>query len=123
MRLDLPSTGLGLAQGTLSDAEVATKVVRHFFEALIASDYEGANRVLPLGTAGLRQQFSTVKFLRIVSVGPATQGPESAIRKLSVPCTVEIEEDGQRKTVTLSGIQVHPLGGQPDRWAIQGLGD
>jgi len=122
-RLDLSATSLGLAQGPLTDEEVAAEVVRQFFEALIASDFEKASRLLPLGATRLKEQFSTVKFFRIVSVGPAASAAEAATRTFSVPCTIEIEEDGQKKTVTLGGVKVHPLGGQPDQWAIQSLGD
>lgn len=122
-RLDFAATDLGLAQDQLSDEEVAAAVVRQFLEALIAGDYEAANRLLPLGATRLKEQFGPVKFLRILSIGPATSAGEATTRGFSVPCTIEIEEDGEKKSVTLSGIKVHPLGGQPNRWAIQSLGD
>lgn len=122
-RLDLSATRLGLAQGPLSDEAVAIEVVRQFFEALMARDYGAANRFLPLGAAALKQQFDSVKVLRIVSVGPATRGPEPQTGAITVPCTIEIEENSQKKSITLSGIKVHRLGGQPDQWAIQGLGN
>lgn len=122
-RIDLSATDLGLEQSQLGDEEVATAVVRQFFECLIAADYEAASRLLPLGAASLRRQFGAVKVLRIVSVGPATRGPGAETRELTVPCAVEIEEGGKRSTVTLSGVRVQPLGAQPNRWAIQTLGD
>ncbi len=122
-RLDFAATDLGLAQGQLSDEEVAAAVVRQFFEALIAGDYDTAGRLLPLGAARLKEQFGPVKFLRIVSIGPATRSPGSETKELTVPCTIEIEEDGKRKSVTLNGVQVQPLAAQPTRWAIQTLGD
>lgn len=122
-RLDLSATDFGLPQGQRSDEEAATAVVRQFFESLIAADYEAASRLLPLSAASLKQQFGTVKLLRIVSVGPATQEPGAETRELNVPCTLEIEEDGQRSTVTLDSVRVQPLAAQTDRWAIQTLGD
>lgn len=122
-RLDLSTTSLGLARGPLSDEDVATEVVRQFFEALIARDYEAANRLLPLGVTRLQEQFSTVRFSHILSIGPATPAGKVTTRTFSVPCTIEIEENGEKKSVTLSGIKVRPLGGQPNRWAIRSLGD
>lgn len=122
-RLDFGATDIGLVQGQLSDEEAATKVVRQFFESLIAGDYDAAGRLLPLGASRLKQQFGPVKFLRIVSVGPATRSPGSETKELTVPCTIEIEEDGRRNSVTLNGVQVQTLAAQPTRWAIRTLGD
>jgi len=121
-RLDLASTNLGLAQETLSDEKVAAAVVCQFFESLIARDYDAAGRLFPFGADSLRQQFDSTKVLRIVSLGPAVPNPGSD-RKVTVPCTFEIEENGKRQLVTLKGITVQPLDAQPDRWMIQRLDD
>lgn len=122
-RYDLGSMDLGLAQGQLSDAEVATAVVRQFFEALIARDYATASRFLPpYGADALQQQYGAVKLLRIVSVGPAAP-TGSPSREIVVPCTIEFEENGKTSTATLQGLTVHPLGGQAARWTIQTLGN
>lgn len=121
-RLDFSAKDIGLAQERLSDEEVAIEVVRKFFESLIAGDYDAAGRLLPVDAARLKQQFGPVKFLRIVSVGPATRNPDEA-KELVVPCTIEIEEDGKRNAVTLNGVQVQPLAAQPTRWTIRTLGD
>ena len=121
-RLDLGGTDLGLVQGQLSDAEVATAVVRQFFEALIARDYDTAGRLLPFGADALKQQFGPIKFLRIVSLGPATTTGAPS-REVIVPCTIEIEQNGKSNAMTLKGITVHPLGAQAGRWTIQTLGN
>lgn len=121
-RLDLSGTDLGLAQGQLHDEEVATAVVRQFFESLIARDYDTAGRLLPFGAGALKQQFGGVKFLRIVSLGPAA-ATASPSREVVVPCTIEIEENGKSNAMTLKGITVHPLGAQAGRWTIQTLGN
>lgn len=122
-RLDFSATDIGLAQERLSDEEVATAVVRQFFESLIAGDYDAAGRLLPLGAARLQEQFGGAKFLRIVSIGPATRSPEPGDKKFIVPCTVEIEEDSKGGPVTLEGVQVGPLAAQPSRWIIRSLGN
>jgi len=122
-RLDFAATDLGLAQGQLSDEEVATAVVRKFFEALVAGDYDMAGRLLPMGAARLKEQFGGVKFLRIVSIGPTTRNRGAETREVTVPCTIEIEEDGKKSPVTLNGVEVQPLAAQPSRWTIKSLGN
>jgi hypothetical protein len=123
-RLNLGGVDLGLAQGQLSDEEVATQVVRQFFESLRAGDYDTASRLLPLGNAAaLKEQFGTVKILRIVSVGPATLLPGPGNKEMAVPCTIEYEENGKKSSLTLKGLQVQELPERPGRWMIQTLGD
>jgi hypothetical protein len=122
-RLDLGGTDLGLLQGQLSDVEVATAVVRRFFEALIARDYATASRFLPpYGADAIKQQCGSARVLRIVSVGPAAP-TGSPSREVVVPCTIEIEENGKSSSETLKGLTVHPLDAQVGRWTIQTLGN
>jgi len=123
-RLNLGGVDLGLAQGQLSDEEVAVKVVRQFFESLRAGDYDAASRLLPVGNAAaLKEQFGAVKILRIVSVGPATLIPGPGNKEMAVPCTIEYEENGKKSSMTLKGLQVQELPERPGRWMIQTLGD
>ncbi|MCU0914016.1 MAG: hypothetical protein MUC88_05575 [Planctomycetes bacterium] len=122
-RLDLSATNLGFPQGLLNDEQAATETVRAFFEALIDQDYEEAGRLIPIGTAALKEHFGKAKVLRIVSVGPATPTAQSQDKELTVPCTIEYEEDGKKATITLQGIRVGELPQQPGRWIIQTLGD
>jgi len=122
-RLDLSTTDLGLAQGTLSDEEVAVKVARQFFESLMARDYEAAGKLIPAGPAALKEQFGGVKILRIVSVGPATRIPGSGDKEMAVPCTIEYEEGGKKSSITVSGLQVQQLSERQNRWMIQTLGN
>lgn len=123
-QLDRSGTDLGLAQGQLSDEEIAVKVARRFFESIQAGDYETASRLLPLGdAAALRRQSSGTKILRIVSVGPATRIPGPGNKEMAVPCTIEFEENGKKNSTTLSGLQVQQLPERPDHWMIQTLGN
>jgi len=120
---DQASNNAGLAQGQLSDEEVATEVVRQFFEALIAEDYARAGKlfILTIPTSEIQKQFGRVKILSIVSIGPAIPNPELETKGFAVPCTIELEENGQRKTVKLEGIKVQHLHNQPERWAISSM--
>ncbi len=122
--LDLGGVDLGLAQGQLSDEEVAVQVVRQFFESLRAGDYDAASRLLPVGNAAaLKGQFGAVKILRIVSVGPATLIPGPGNKEMGVPCTIEYEENSKKGSMTLKGLRVQELPERPGRWTIQTLGD
>jgi hypothetical protein len=122
--LDLSGTDLGLVQGQLSDEEVATAVVRKFFESIQAGDYETAGRLIPLGgAAALKEQFAAAKILRIASVGPATLVPGPGNKVMAVPCTIEYEEDGKKGSITLQGLQVQELPGRTGCWLIQTLGN
>ena len=122
-RFDQTANDVGLAQGHLSDEEASVEVVRQFLKSLIAEDYTGAGKLFVIPTGQLQQQFGRVKFLRIVSIGPAAANPELETKGFNVPCTIEIEENGKRITPTLKGIKVQQLRNQPSRWGIVSLGD
>jgi hypothetical protein len=94
--IDQVAQEVGLAQGTLSDDEIAVEVARQFFEALIAQDYASAGKLLEGMPADfIKKQFGSMRFLRIVSVGPAGPHPIPETQGLVVPCIVEVEKDGQ----------------------------
>jgi hypothetical protein len=120
---DQTANDVGLAQGQLSDEEAAVEVVRQFLKSLIAEDYTRAGRLFLMSASQLQQQFGRVKFLRIVSIGPAVPNPELETKGFNVPCTIEIEENGKRITPTLEGIKIQQLRNQPSRWVINSLGD
>ena len=120
---DQTANDVGLAQGKLSDEEAAVEVVRQFLKSLIAEDYTRAGRLFFIPANQLQQQFGRVKFLRIVSIGPAVPNPELETKGFDVPFTIEIEENGKRTTPTSEGIKVQQLRNQPSRWVIVSLGD
>jgi len=121
IRLDQVSQDIGLAQGDLTDKEIAAEVVRQFFEALIAKDYGEAGRLYQgIEAETMREAYGGVSFLRIVSIGEAR--PEPKYGKLRVPCTVEIEKDGEitQWQPHPEGLLVGPVNNQADRWTIFG---
>jgi hypothetical protein len=119
--IDQVAQEVGLSQGTVSDEEIAVEVARQFFEALIAEDYASAGKLL-LGMPAefLKKRFGSMRFLRIVSVGPAGPHPIPETQGLVVPCTVEVEKDGQISEWKLERLGVRQVYGQPDRWTIFG---
>ena len=120
-RVDQITQEVGLVQGNLTDEEVVVEVVRQFFEALIAGDYAKAGTYFEgVPAEKMQQLFSPIKVLRIVSVGPAGPHPIPATKGLAVPCTVEVQKDGQISEWRLEAIGVRQVFNQPGRWTIFG---
>jgi hypothetical protein len=113
--LNLEGADLGLVQGQLSDEEVATAVVRRFWESFQAGDYEAVEKLVPPEAAvKVRRHFGVIKVLRIVSVGPAAVMPTREDKAMVVPCTIEFEKDGQGDSIELKGLIVQ----HADRWIL-----
>jgi hypothetical protein len=121
LRVDQTTQEVGLPQGKLGDEEIAVEVVRQFFEALIARDYARAGKLLEgMPSDKMQQMFGSIKFLRIVSIGPVAPHPIPETKGLVVPCTVEIEKDGQTSQWKLEQLGVRQVYNQPGRWTIFG---
>jgi hypothetical protein len=119
VRIDQTTQEVGLAQGNLTDEEVVVEVVRKFFEALIAKDYARAGQLMEGAPADfIQKHFGQMKFLRIISVGPAAPHPEPRTKGLVVPCTLEIEQDGEIIPWKREAIGVRQVYNQPGRWTI-----
>lgn len=118
--IDQTRQDIGVPREGLSDQELAVKVAREFFEALIAQDYNKAGCIFE-GMPGERLQkaLGSLKFIRIVSIGTPTPHPNARTRFLCVPCEVEVSKDGvtgiQKFTPNIRGVH-----NQPDRWVIGG---
>jgi len=121
LRVDQTTQEVGLAQGKLSDEEIAVEVVRQFFEALIAGDYAKAGKLLEgIPSDKMQQMFGSIKFLRIVSIGPVAPHPIPETKGLVVPCTVEVEKDGQTTQWKLEQLGVRQVYNKAGRWTIFG---
>jgi hypothetical protein len=119
MRVDQTTQEIGLLKGDMTDEQIAMKVAREFFEAVIAGDYAKAGRLYEgIPAEKVKEVLSGEgKVLRVVSVGTPT--PHSATRSLQVLCQIEVEINGQRVTKTYHPF-IRPVYGQPDRWGIIG---
>jgi hypothetical protein len=120
MVLDQIARKPGLVKGDLSEDEIATKVVREFFEALIAGDYDKAGLICE-GVPGkkLEEGFREIKFLRVMEIGKPAPAADPRTEALRVPAKVEIEYKGQRKVEEFAPF-VRPPHGQPARRVISG---
>ena len=125
LRIDQTTQEVGLAQGQLSDKEIAAELIRQFLEALIARDYAKAGKMFS-GTPAERMQktYGQIRFIRIISIGepvpPHTTGGLYMPGALYVPCTVEIEENGKIIQWHPKHSYVRQVYGQPGRWEIIG---
>jgi hypothetical protein len=119
VRFDETTQVIGLAKGDLTDKEIATKVVREFFEALIAKDYAKAGMLYSgVPAEFLEKQMGNIKFLKIISIDEPV--PHEETRSLRVPCKIEVEQDGKKDIMEPNGPFVRPVHSQPDRWTIIG---
>ena len=120
MVIDQTTQEIGLPKGDLTDEQIAMKVAREFFEAVIAGDYAKAGRLFEgIPAEKLKEAFSGEgKVLRVVSVGTPTPHPNYRAT-LKVPCQIEMEINGHREIKTLTP-NIRPVYGQPDRWDIIG---
>lgn len=120
MRIDQTTQEIGLSKGELTDEQIAVKVAREFFEALIAKDYGRAGVLLSgMPASRMEKMFGKMEFLRIISVGDPTPHPDRRTRFLQVPCEVEfrVEDQTHVKTYVLC---IRAIYNRPDRWGIDG---
>jgi len=109
---------IGLAQGNLSNEEIAVEVVRQFLDALIAKNYDKASKLFPGVPADeIKEMFGEINIIRVVSMGKPILHSET--NHLRVPFEVEVEMEGK---ITLWKKQpfVQQMPGQSGRWAIIG---
>lgn len=114
----------GMSQGSLSDHEIAVRVAREFFEALIAEDYSKAGNLmqnLPGDMIGAWLKRKGLRFTRIVSIGQVQPYPKLGAKGFQVPCRVEVETNGKKEVQDFS-VGVRPIDGAPNRWsAVDGI--
>lgn len=119
--IDRTIQNIGLEQGNLSDEEIAVKVVREFYEAVIAQDHAKAGRIYGnTPAAKIEDKFKGLNIVRIISIGEPQSHPSPGVGGFMVPCKLEIEKDGTRSVYEPYGPGVRPIHGQPNRWGIHG---
>jgi hypothetical protein len=122
-RIDKVTQDVGLAQGNMSDEEAVKEVIRQFFEALKARDYNKAG-LLQGGFAArnMEDEYGALKVVRVISIGQPQPHPRPG-RGFLVTCEVELEnndgttrvESYPRCTVRLVDARMYPA-----RWYIYG---
>jgi len=114
--MDQVSQEVGMAQGDMTDEEVAVEILRQALDAWAQGDYVKAGKLC--GGAPRRmltERYGHVRPVRIISIGQ----PERAehMPKFKVPCQYEVERDGQTE-VTSQEFGVFAVNGCPGRWYV-----
>ncbi len=121
MRVDQTTQEMGIVQGDLTGKEIAVKVVRQFYEALIAKDYTRAGQIYSgLPAAKMQERWQNINVLRIVSISEPIPHPSPEVGGFQVHCEIEIEKEGVKSILKPYGPAVRPVHGRPDRWNIHG---
>ena len=98
----------GLVKGNLSEEEMATRVAREFFEALMAEDYAKAGLIFEgIPARKMKELFGNFKVYRIVEIGKPVAGRHPDKTALKVPVKVELEM--KRRKVTREFLPKLPL--------------
>ena len=119
--IDQSDQEVGLAQGDMTDQEVAVAVTQQFLQAWSAND---SNKVGQL-FLGL-PDFLAAKYLdgenpfKIISVGPAHRSSNPDSNAMNCPCKILGESEGQYYQNDME-MSVIPVSGQPGRWMIGGF--
>jgi tetratricopeptide (TPR) repeat protein len=122
-RIDTRTEDIGIAQENLTDKEVAVKVVRQHFEALIAKDYTKAGQIggLLLSPAEIQRVWGRLNVVRVVSIGEPVPNPKPSKvfpEALCVPCTIEVERNGQTGRQLLE-CRVKTVLGKRQNWMLE----
>jgi len=115
--IDQVSQEVGMAQGDMSDEEVASQIVREALEAWAAGDYARAGKLF--GGAPpelLTKRYSHLRPLKQISLGQ-TQAVEYRKPWFEVPCTYDIEYDSQIERIEWK-MNALAVDGQPERWYV-----
>ena len=120
--IDQSDKEVGLAQGDMTDEEIAAEVTQQFLQALSASDFSKAGQLLlgvpdffieKLSGGGGGNEF------KIISVGPVHRASNPDSKTMICPCKILGESEGQYYENDMK-MRVMPVSGQPGRWMICG---
>jgi hypothetical protein len=130
--IDTRTQDIGLTQENFTDKEIAAKVATRFFEALINRDYTKVGQICGGLPANEIQQGSEklwviflgkINVIRIISIGEPYAYEnlyKDVFSYLSVPCIVEVEEQGKTFTHKMY-LLVRQVLGRRERWMVHGL--
>lgn len=123
-RLDLTTLDVGLEQTDLTKNEIAVKVIRTFFESLMAKDYDKAIKIYgyedPDKKEELLSRFQKLTVLRIISIDKPVSLEMTSGGQLRVPCKIEVEKNGQIVEWQIDNIYAERVIGHPNRWHVAG---
>ncbi len=115
--IDQSEQEFGLAQGDMTDEEIAVEVTSQCVQALIAKDYDKAGRLFAGLPGFLTEKMLGVNVLKIISVGPAHPDPDPDLSQM-ICFGKALGEVGGRYFEFDANIRVAPVSSQPGRWTI-----
>ena len=115
--IDQSEQEYGLAQGDMTDEEIAVEVTSQFVQALIAKDYDKAGRLFAGLPGFLTEKMLGVNVLKIISVGPAHPDPDPDLSQM-ICFGKALGEVGGLYFEFDANIRVAPVSSQPGRWTI-----
>ncbi|MHC4743009.1 MAG: hypothetical protein ACYS8Z_13925 [Planctomycetota bacterium] len=120
--VDMSGVQIGMFQGDMTDEEIATKLTKAFFEAVIAEDFDRAGR-LYLGAPGslIANAFKGVNAVKILSVGDPhiTSNPDSEMMVSSCKVLTEVWSDFYE--IDAEAVNVLRVAEAPNSWLICGM--
>ena len=106
-----------MAQGDMSNEEVAVKIVREALDAWAKGDFARAGTLCGGAPAKmLTERYGHVRPVRIISIGQPEK-IDFAEPRFWVPCQYEIERDGQSE-ITNQKFAALIVNGRPGRWYV-----
>ena len=119
--VDMTGIEEGLAQGDMTKEEVTIEVIRQFFEAVIAGNYDRAGQLF-LNVPGflVEKAFMGAEIKKILSFGPVYPDPDPDSNTMISSCKLLAEFDGDYYEVNIHEAFVRPVSGQPDKWVVCG---
>lgn len=119
MKTDQIKRPPGLVKGDLTKEQIATKVAREFFEALIVKDYEKAGLIYSgIPAEKIRADHGRLNVLRILKIGNPTAGLHPDPTALAVTVKVEC---GARKWVQEYSPQIRLTDNETATKAVRGF--
>ncbi len=115
--MDQVTQEVGMAQGDMSNEEVAVKIVREALDAWAKGDFAKAGKLC--GGAPRRmlaEAYAHVRPVRIISIGQPEK-IDIATPRFWVPCEYEIKRDGQLE-ITNQKFVALTVNGRPGRWYV-----
>ncbi|HCO92495.1 MAG TPA: hypothetical protein DIU00_00850 [Phycisphaerales bacterium] len=115
--MDQVTQEVGMAQGDMSNEEVAVKIIREALDAWAKGDFAKAGKLC--GGAPRRmlaEAYSHVRPVRIISIGEPEK-IDFGTPRFWVPCQYEIKRDGQLE-ITNQKLAALTVNGSPGRWYV-----
>ncbi|MHC4743866.1 MAG: hypothetical protein ACYS8Z_18270 [Planctomycetota bacterium] len=115
--IDQSELEYGLAQGDMTDEEVATELTSQFVHAVLEKDFDKAGRLFAGLPGSLTEKMLDAKVLKILSLGRARPDSDPDLSQMICQGTALVEMAGKYFELD-ANIRVAPLTGQPGRWTI-----